>query len=153
MKPLLQAEEQTDNQPQEEVEALQEQLKEQATTKPKEEQKNGGNFGSEDKIMPKIRLSRTSKGANKLRAYRVLIDDKYVGVIHRNQTKEFEVDFGEHTIQCTIDWERSNHITVDIQDDLEELEVIAKGVFESSIRAIFPFDGRDKYLTLSKKSK
>ena len=55
MKPLLQAEEQTDNQPQEEVEALQKQLKEQATTKPKEEQKNGGNFGSEDKIMPKIR--------------------------------------------------------------------------------------------------
>ena len=39
MKPLLQAEEQTDNQPQEEVEALQEQLKEQATTKPKEEKK------------------------------------------------------------------------------------------------------------------
>ena len=32
-------------------------------------------------------------------------------------------------------------------------EVIAKGVFESAIRAIFPFDGRDKYLTLSKKSK
>ena len=82
---------------------MQEQLKEQATTKPKEEQKNGGNFGSEDKIMPKIRLSRTSKGANKLRAYRVLIDDKYVGVIHRNQTKEFDVDFGELTIQCTID--------------------------------------------------
>ncbi|MHA3999583.1 hypothetical protein ACXPVD_14570 (plasmid) [Lactococcus cremoris] len=34
---------------------MQKQLKEQATTKPKEEQKNGGNFGSEDKIMPKIR--------------------------------------------------------------------------------------------------
>lgn len=50
MKPLLQAEEQTDNQPQEEVEALQEQLKEQAITKPKEEQKNGGNFGSEGSV-------------------------------------------------------------------------------------------------------
>ncbi|MDM5142941.1 hypothetical protein ICE98_00012 [Lactococcus lactis] len=77
----------------------------------------------QDKIIEDV------KGANKLRAYRVLIDDKYVGVIHKIKTKEFDVDFGEHTIQCTIDWERSNHITVDIQDDLEELEVIAKGVF------------------------
>ena len=55
---------------------MQEQLKEQATTKHKEEQKNGGNIGSEDKIMPKIRLSRTSKGDNNVRAYRVSIDYK-----------------------------------------------------------------------------
>ena len=56
-------------------------------------------------------------------------------------------------MNSTINWEKSNQLSVNIQDDLEGLEKIDKGVFESAISAIFPFDGRDKYLTLSKKSK
>jgi hypothetical protein len=99
--------------------------------------------------MGKVKLTRGSKGANKLRSYTIFIDGDLVGKIKRNQTLEFDVSEGTHTVQCKIDWEKSNELTIEVTDQPIELEVNAKNAVESAVRSFLPIDGRNKYLILS----
>ena len=54
-----------------------------------------------------LRLTRSRAWADKLRAYRVLVDDEQIGEIRNGESKEFSVAPGEHTLTLKVDWCRS----------------------------------------------
>lgn len=60
--------------------------------------------GVESVLDSKIRISRTTAFADKVRAYRVLIDGQEVAQIHDGQTIEIPVSSGRHSIVGKIDW-------------------------------------------------
>ena len=70
-----------------------------------------------------IRVTRGKAWSDKLRAYKIFIDDDYCGDINENETKEFPVETGSHTIYAKIDWCSSNKLNVIVSDSPLELEV------------------------------
>ncbi|MES2774042.1 MAG: hypothetical protein V4722_07645 [Bacteroidota bacterium] len=52
----------------------------------------------------KIVLSRKNDFMNRTRLFRVLIDGKEVGRIANGKAETFELEAGNHTIECRIDW-------------------------------------------------
>ena len=48
-----------------------------------------------------------SASRDRLRGYKVLIDDREVGRVKRGQSASFELSPGPHTVQVAIDWKRS----------------------------------------------
>lgn len=70
-----------------------------------------------------IRLTRGTSYSDKLRKYKIYIDDVYRGDIKINEVKEYEVDNGNHSIYAKIDWCRSNILNIDINNSKLELEV------------------------------
>ena len=70
-----------------------------------------------------IRISRGNTYTDKLRAYKIFIDNIYHGDIKSGETKEFTVANGSHIISAKIDWCRSNNLCVDVNDSIVELEI------------------------------
>jgi len=70
-----------------------------------------------------IRITRKWAYANGGRPYRIFIDGVYYDEIRVNETKEFEVEDGPHTVYAKIDWYRSNELCVDVNDSIMTLEV------------------------------
>ena len=70
-----------------------------------------------------IRITRENSFADKLRAYKIFINDEYRGNINRNEIKEFPLYNGNHVVYAKIDWCRSNKLYVDVNDSIVELEV------------------------------
>ncbi|QVK19514.1 hypothetical protein KHQ81_00775 [Mycoplasmatota bacterium] len=60
--------------------------------------------------MTKIKIVRKIEYVDKLRKYKVILDDSYIGDINSGEIKNFEVIPGRHTIYLKIDWCRSNKI-------------------------------------------
>lgn len=57
-----------------------------------------------------ITITRDSGYADRLRKYKVLLDDVEIGEISNGETKSFEVAPGEHILQLKIDWACSNEV-------------------------------------------
>ena len=102
-----------------------------------------------------IRLTRLTAYTDKLRAYKIFIDDVYRGDIKQNQTKEFAVDNGSHTIHAEIDWCKSNRLSVDVDNSIVELEISPS---LSGGKLLIPFSelwqvtaGKDQYLQIKQK--
>ena len=70
-----------------------------------------------------IRITRGSAYINSARAYKIIINDIECGKIKINETKEFKVKNGSHTVRAKIDWCRSNEVHVEVNDSVVELEV------------------------------
>ena len=70
-----------------------------------------------------IRITRENSFADKLRAYKIFIDDEYRGDISKNEIKEFPLDNGIHVVYAKIDWCRSNKLSIDVNDSVVKLEV------------------------------
>ena len=70
-----------------------------------------------------IRLTRGNNYVDKIRAYKIFIDDIYCGNIKNNETKDFEVANGSHIIYAKIDWCRSNKFNIIVSDSMLELEI------------------------------
>ncbi|WP_430510532.1 hypothetical protein [Gottfriedia solisilvae] len=75
-------------------------------------------FSMKEKYMnlnsnPKIIISRTSQYVNKLRSYKVYINNKVVGKIKDGEELTLEVTPGKHSIYLEIDWCKSNNIMFD----------------------------------------
>ena len=102
-----------------------------------------------------IRLTRGNTFTDKLRAYKIFIDDIYRGDIHRDETKEFPVDNGSHVIYAKIDWCRSNKLCIDVNDSIAELEVGAsltgRRIWIPFIQILYTTFWRDEYLWIEKK--
>lgn len=64
-----------------------------------------------------IIISRVSSSSDKIRKYKVIVDDKEVGNIKDGETKCFEVDEGNHNIYLKIDWCRSNKLDFYVSKD------------------------------------
>lgn len=54
--------------------------------------------------MAKLIISRSSEYANLLRNIKVYVDGEYVDRVKHGETKTFEVQAGQHTVQAKIDW-------------------------------------------------
>ena len=70
--------------------------------------------------MVQITRGKTGNGVN---AYKIFIDDVYRGKIGDNETKEFEVENGNHIVYAKILWYRSPKIDIYVDDFVVELEV------------------------------
>ncbi len=67
--------------------------------------------------MASIEIQRRDVGyVDRLRAYKVLIDDEHRGTIGRGQTLTLDVAPGRHTVMLKIDWARSQKLNVDVGD-------------------------------------
>jgi hypothetical protein len=67
-----------------------------------------------------IRIKRDSGYADRLRAYKVVLDDNVVGVLNNGKQFELEVTPGKHRLQLKIDWGCSNIVDFEMKDcDIE----------------------------------
>ena len=57
-----------------------------------------------------LRIVRDSGYADRIRAYKVVVDGSTVGTIGDGETKEFLVSGGQHNVSLKIDWCGSNTI-------------------------------------------
>jgi hypothetical protein len=64
-----------------------------------------------------LKISREDVFRDKLRSYKIIIDDTYCGNINSGETKILEVAPGKHTIYLKIDWCRSNKIDFYISEN------------------------------------
>ncbi len=68
-----------------------------------------------------IKINRTTGFIDKAREYKVMVDDRKIGILKDGDTIFFDLPKGEHTIYLKIDWCRSNKVNFFISED----EVIA----------------------------
>lgn len=68
-----------------------------------------------------IKINRITKYPDKIRNYKVMLDNNDLGEVGGGETKIFEVAHGKHTIYLKIDWCRSNKIDF-IASENEALE-------------------------------
>jgi hypothetical protein len=54
--------------------------------------------------MAKIGITRKNEWINRFRNYRIYLDGKKIGTISNNETLEFELPSGQHTLNAKIDW-------------------------------------------------
>ena len=54
--------------------------------------------------MPSLTITRDSGYADRLRAYRVVLDGERIGEVRNGGTKEFSIESGKHALSLRIDW-------------------------------------------------
>ena len=54
--------------------------------------------------MAKIGITRKNEWFNRFRNYGIYVDGHKIGTISNNETREFEVPSGQHTLAAKIDW-------------------------------------------------
>ncbi|MEI5907545.1 hypothetical protein WAK64_10790 [Bacillus spongiae] len=64
-----------------------------------------------------IEIKRETRFVDKLRGYKVMIDEKEVGTIKSGETFDYPIKQGLHTLYLQIDWCRSNKIEFEIKDN------------------------------------
>ncbi|MCL2364501.1 MAG: hypothetical protein FWC71_07560 [Defluviitaleaceae bacterium] len=105
--------------------------------------------------MPAIRITRGSTWADKIRKYKIFIDDVYQGDIERDQTKDYEVPHGIHTVVAKIDWCTSNTVVLDVRDEGAHLDVESSMSLSKSwipfIEIIYITILRKRYLRLKER--
>lgn len=67
--------------------------------------------------MAVIKIQRGSGYVDKIRNYKVFINNEKVGVISEGEIKEYNVSPGTHTISTKIDWAGSKDIVVDLKEN------------------------------------
>lgn len=67
--------------------------------------------------MAVIKIQRDSGYVDKIRNYKVFIDNEKVGIISEGEIKEYNVSPGTHTISTKIDWAGSKDIIVDLKEN------------------------------------
>jgi hypothetical protein len=69
-------------------------------------------------VPSQIRLRREGDHyRDRLRAYRIYLDDRPAGRIHPEETVCLDVPPGSHDIELRISWCRSPRLTIDVADD------------------------------------
>lgn len=70
----------------------------------------------------KLIISRSSAYADKLRSYKIMIDENLTGTIDNGQTIELELPKGKHEVYLKIDWCRSNKVVI---NGLKDSDVVS----------------------------
>ncbi|HEX4851654.1 MAG TPA: hypothetical protein VFV08_12640 [Puia sp.] len=76
----------------------------------------------------KIILTRRAEWLNRVRQYRVFIDDAEVGSIRNGSSEEYIVSPGSHTIQCRISWYSSPVFSVLVEQERIEYLLVKSGM-------------------------
>ncbi len=66
-------------------------------------------------MTPKIILKRTADNFGRWRKYRVFVDGLKVGTISYGENRHFSVKPGRHRVQVSIDWWRSNLVSIEVE--------------------------------------
>lgn len=67
-----------------------------------------------------IRIQRDSGYADRVRAYKVVVDGNVIGEIKNGQQIEFQIEPGRHELYLKVDWCQSHIIEFEMkQDDIE----------------------------------
>ena len=77
--------------------------------------------------MIEIEIKREASWADRLRKYKVILDEKEIGSIRQKETFEFQTNPGLHTLYLQIDWCRSEKLEFEIRDN-ESLEFKCGGL-------------------------
>ena len=67
--------------------------------------------------MAVIKIQRGSGYVDKIRNYKVFINNEQVGIISEGEIKEYNVSPGTHTISTKIDWAGSKDIIVNLKEN------------------------------------
>ncbi|MDW7680126.1 MAG: hypothetical protein SCK70_06150 [bacterium] len=67
--------------------------------------------------MAKLIIKRTSEWNNRMRDIGIYLDGEKISVIGNGQTKEFEIEPGEHRLKTKIDWCGSETLTFELTDN------------------------------------
>ena len=67
--------------------------------------------------MAKINIQRSNEYFNRIRNYRIYVDGKKVGTIENGESKDFEIEEGNHLIEAKIDWCGSPKVSVEIKNN------------------------------------
>ena len=65
----------------------------------------------------KVIINRGGGYQDATRAYKIVIDGQTVGKIKAKKQEEFELTYGQHTIQFKIDWMGSQLLTFQLDDN------------------------------------
>ena len=68
-----------------------------------------------------LKITRKRGPADKFRSYTILINNKEMGKIKVNQSLEFDLEEGIHTIRFTIDWCSSQELKFEISKEYETI--------------------------------
>lgn len=79
--------------------------------------------------MAKLIIKRTSEWVNRMRDIALYLDGEKIGVIGNGQTKEFDIDPGEHRLNSKIDWCGSETMIFNLTDS--EIQVVKLSGFKS----------------------
>lgn len=69
-----------------------------------------------------IRIKRDSGYADRVRAYKIVLDGEVIGKIKNGQTVELDLQPGNHQLHMKIDWCRSNIVDFETNGSLIEFE-------------------------------
>jgi hypothetical protein len=62
-------------------------------------------------------ISRSSRyWRDRIRSYRVILDDGQIGLIGSGETRDFIIEVGKHDLRLKIDWTHSQKIQFDIDE-------------------------------------
>lgn len=84
-----------------------------------------------------LKLVREDKFRDRLRSYKIILDDTYCDDINTGEVRNLELTPGKHTIYLKIDWCRSNKIDFYVSDN--ELIEFECGNSMKSWRILFAF--------------
>jgi hypothetical protein len=68
-----------------------------------------------------VGVTRDSGYADRMRTYRILVDDREVGDLADGESETFDVEPGSHAMKITIDWCSSNTVTFALAADQQLL--------------------------------
>ena len=86
--------------------------------------------------MTTIKIRRSNDYINLLRDYHLYIDGQIVGTIGNDQTKDFEISQGRHTLIAKIDWCSSPEVFFEITDHGSKIFLISNFKYA---RLLIPF--------------
>jgi hypothetical protein len=102
-------------------------------------------------VSSSITISRDSGYADRIRSYRVVVDDLEIGKINNGESKTFSIEPGAHHLVLKIDWCSSNTVLFDLPPDGTmhfECGSNLRGV-NLFLGIYYAFFARDQYLWLS----
>lgn len=84
--------------------------------------------------MAKLLIHRTSEWYNKLRCFKIFVDDTNIGKVGDGETTAFKLAVGTHKLTSKIDWCRSKTIEFEIKEN--ETKTIELSSFKYSVLII-----------------
>jgi hypothetical protein len=92
---------------------------------------------------PNLVIDRKSLRVNRLRKYKLIIDDKEVHYIKNGETLSLKLPTGEHGVYAKIDWLKSNRVNfcIDTNNQVNLIIGIKKSKFITIILSIISMIG------------
>ncbi len=76
----------------------------------------------------KVILTRKGEFINRRQRFRVFINGKEAGLIKNDDTEEYELEPGMHTVQCKLNWLSSLVHTVDLKEGANTYLKVSNGM-------------------------